>query len=54
MKMKKCYRKGFQIFVTHMEESPKDKIQNIEDHAVLKYFEDVFMEIPGFLYKLNA
>jgi hypothetical protein len=54
MHMKKCYRKGFQIFATHMEESPKDKIPNIEDHAVLKYFEDVFKEIPGFLYKLNA
>jgi hypothetical protein len=30
-----------------MEEAPKDKVPNIEDHAVLKYFEDVFKEIPG-------
>jgi hypothetical protein len=47
MQLKKCYRKGCQIFAAHMEEAPKDKVPNIEDHAVLKYFEDVFKEIPG-------
>jgi hypothetical protein len=47
MKLKKCYRKGCQIFATHMEEASKDKMPNIEDHAVLKDFEDVFKEIPG-------
>jgi hypothetical protein len=31
-----------------MEETPKDKVPNIEDYAVLKEFEDVFKEIPGF------
>jgi hypothetical protein len=31
-----------------MEETPKDKVSNIEDCAVLKEFEDVFKEIPGF------
>jgi hypothetical protein len=30
-----------------MEEAPKDKVPNMEDHVVLKYFEDVFKEIPG-------
>jgi hypothetical protein len=30
-----------------MEETPKDKLSNIEDYAVLKEFEDVFKEIPG-------
>jgi hypothetical protein len=30
-----------------MEEAPKDKVPNLEDHSVLKYFEDVFKEIPG-------
>ena len=30
-----------------MEEAPKDKVPNMEDHAVLKYFEDVFKEILG-------
>jgi hypothetical protein len=38
--------KGYQIFSTHMEEEPKDKVPNLEDHSVLKYFEDVFKEIP--------
>jgi hypothetical protein len=31
-----------------MEETPKDKAPNIEYYAVLKEFEDVFKEIPGF------
>jgi hypothetical protein len=47
MQLKKCYRKGCQIFATHMEEASKDKVPNMEDHAVLEYFEDVFKEVPG-------
>jgi hypothetical protein len=47
MKLKKCYRKGFQIFATHMEEAYKDKVSNMEDHVVLEYFEDAFKEVPG-------
>jgi hypothetical protein len=47
MQLKKCYRKGFQIFAAHMEEEPKDKVPNLEDHLILKYFEDVFKEILG-------
>jgi hypothetical protein len=31
-----------------MEEETKDKMPSFEDHPVLKYFEDVFGEIPGF------
>jgi hypothetical protein len=31
-----------------MEETPKDKVPNIEDYAVLKEFEDVFKEILVF------
>jgi hypothetical protein len=46
LQLKKCYRKGCQIFAAHMEETPKDKVLNIEDYAVLKEFEDVFKEIP--------
>jgi hypothetical protein len=46
MQLKKCYRKCFQIIAAHMEERPKDKVPNIEDHVVLKYFEYVFKEIP--------
>jgi hypothetical protein len=29
-----------------MEEAPKDKVSNIEDHATLKDFVDVFHEVP--------
>jgi hypothetical protein len=47
IQLRKCYRKGCQIFVAHIEETPKDKVSNIEDHAILKYFEDVFQEVPG-------
>jgi hypothetical protein len=42
MQLKKCYRKGCQLFVAHVEEAPKDEVSNIGDHAVLKEFEDVF------------
>jgi hypothetical protein len=31
-----------------MEEETKDKVPSIEDHLVLKYYEDVFREIPRF------
>jgi hypothetical protein len=43
--LKKSYRKRCQIFATHMEETPKDKVSIIEDHAVLKEFADVVKEI---------
>jgi hypothetical protein len=45
--MKKIYRKGCQIFAAHMEETPKDKVSNIEDYSFLKEFDDVFKEILG-------
>jgi hypothetical protein len=47
LQLKKCYKKGCQIFAAHMEETPKDKVSNLEDHAVLEEFEDVFKEVPG-------
>jgi hypothetical protein len=47
MQLKKCYRKGCQIFSAHMEEASKDKVPNIEDHVALEDFEDVFKEVPG-------
>jgi hypothetical protein len=47
MQLKKSYRKGCQLFAAHMEETSRDKVSNIEDHAVLKEFGDVFKEIPG-------
>jgi hypothetical protein len=47
MQLKKCYRKGCQLFAAHVGETPKDKVSSIEDHEVLKEFEDVFQEVPG-------
>jgi hypothetical protein len=47
MKLKKHYIKWCQLFATHMEETSRDKVSNIEDHAILKDFGDVFKEIPG-------
>jgi hypothetical protein len=47
MHLRKCYRKDCQIFVAHIEETPKYKVSKIEDQEVLKYFEDVFQEVPG-------
>jgi hypothetical protein len=36
MQLKKCYRKGCQLFAAHVGETPKDKVSSIEDHEVLK------------------
>ena len=47
LQLKKCYRKGCQIFAAYLEETPKDKVPNLEDYAVLENFEDVFNEVPG-------
>jgi hypothetical protein len=32
---------------SHMKETLKDKVLNIEDHALLKDFRDVFEDTPG-------
>jgi hypothetical protein len=47
MQLKKSFRKGCQMFLVHMEEATKDKVASIEDHLVLRDFEDVFREILG-------
>jgi hypothetical protein len=41
MKLKKSFRKGCQVFASHMEETSKDKVVSIEYHPVLRDFEDV-------------
>jgi archaeosine-15-forming tRNA-guanine transglycosylase len=46
MQLKKCYRKGCQLFAAHVVEASKDVVSNIEDHVVLKEFEDVLQEVP--------
>jgi hypothetical protein len=47
LELKKCYRRGCQIFAAHMEETPEDKVPNLENYAFLKEFEYVFNEVPG-------
>jgi hypothetical protein len=42
LQLKRNVRKGCQIYASHMEEVAKDKVPYIEDHLVLKEFEDVF------------
>jgi hypothetical protein len=40
-------REGCQLFAAHVEEAYRDEVSNIEDHAILKEFDDVFQEVPG-------
>jgi hypothetical protein len=47
MQLKKCYRKGCQLFASRVEEAFQDVVLNMEDHRVLKEFEDVFQEVLG-------
>jgi hypothetical protein len=47
LQLKKCYRKGCEIIATHLAETPRDKVPNLEDYVLLEYFEDVFKEVPG-------
>ena len=47
MQLKKCYRKGCQLFVARVEEESQDVVSKLENHKVLKEFKDVFQEVPG-------
>jgi hypothetical protein len=47
MQLKKCYRKGCQLFVDHVEEASRDEVARIGDHEVLTEFKDVFQEVLG-------
>ena len=46
MQLKKCYRKGCQLFAAHVEEASREEVSKIGYHAVLIKFEDVFQEVP--------
>jgi hypothetical protein len=48
MQLKRSFGKGCQIFSSHMDKATKDKVENIEDHPVLRDFEEFFREIPKF------
>jgi hypothetical protein len=46
MQLKKCHRKGCQLFAARVEEASRDVVSNLEEHKVLKEFKDVFQEVP--------
>jgi hypothetical protein len=47
MQLKKCCRKGCQLFAAWVDEASRDVVSNLEDHEVLKEFKDVFQEVLG-------
>jgi hypothetical protein len=47
LKLKRCFRKGFQLYAAHVEEPKNKKGPSLEDFPLLQEFEDVFQEILG-------
>jgi hypothetical protein len=47
MQLKKCYRKGCQLFVARVEEASRYVVSNIGDHEVITEFKEIFQEVPG-------
>jgi hypothetical protein len=47
LQLKRCFRKGSQLYATHVEEPDNTKELILEDFSVLQEFEEVFQEIPG-------
>jgi hypothetical protein len=48
LQLKRCFRKGCQLYASHVEEPKKTKGPRLEYLLVLQEFEDVLQEIPGF------
>jgi hypothetical protein len=48
LQLKRCFRKGFQLYEAHAEEPKKTKGAILEECLVLQEFEDVFQEISRF------
>jgi hypothetical protein len=48
LQLKRCFRKGCQLFAAHVEEPTKGKSPSLEYFSVLQEYEDVFGEIPSF------
>jgi hypothetical protein len=53
LQLKRCFRKGFQLFSTHVEEQAKGKGPSVEDFVVLQEYADVFGGILGSPPKRN-
>jgi hypothetical protein len=48
LQLKRCFRKGCQLYATHVEDLDNTKGTSIQYFSVLQEFEDVFQEISGF------
>jgi hypothetical protein len=48
LQLRRCFRKGCQLYAAHMEETNNKKAPILEYFLVLWEFEDVFQEILGF------
>jgi hypothetical protein len=48
LQLKRCFRKGFQLYVARAEEPENKKGPSLEYFSVLQEFEGVFQEILGF------
>jgi hypothetical protein len=48
LQLKRCFRKGCQLYEAHVEETDNTKEPSLEYFSVLQEFEDVFQEIPRF------
>jgi hypothetical protein len=48
LQLKRCFRKGCQLYATHVEEPDNTKGPSLEYFLVLQEFEYVFQEIPKF------
>jgi hypothetical protein len=48
LQLKRCFRKGCQLYATHVEDPENTKWPRLQYFFVLQEFEYVFQEIPGF------
>jgi hypothetical protein len=46
LQLKRCFRKGCQLYASHVEETNNTKGPSLEDLSILEEFEDVFQKIP--------
>jgi hypothetical protein len=48
LQLKRFFKKGFQLYVSHVEEPKNKNRTSLKEFSILQEFEDVFQEIPGF------
>jgi hypothetical protein len=47
LQLKRCFKRGCQLYASHVEGKKYTKGEILEDFSILEEFEDVFQEIPG-------